>query len=172
MQDTSQLRKVSPPAIVWISQKGCLCHVRCWRLWKPAYFALQILPWICFYRISCPSELHLVIVFSLSFPLFLSSFPPVPTSAFIFLRVWQTEKKFQTVVVLSQQPLLQLSLGRRRRVSHIMVNVLPGSWAWGRASGGTVETWSAEPCSAQLNLSIKKAARTALDFLQKRIIVL
>lgn len=61
---------------------------------------------------------------------------PVPTSAFIFLRVWQTAKKFQTAVVLSQQPLLQLSLGRGRRVSHLMVNVLPGSWAWGRSSGG------------------------------------
>lgn len=121
----------------------------------PAYFPLQIVPWIPFYGISCLRELRLLIVFSLlaSLPLHV---PPVPTSAFIFLRVWQTAKKFQTVVVQSQQPLLQLSLGRRSRVSHLMVNVLPGSWAWGRSSGGTVETWSAEPCSVQLNLPIKK----------------
>lgn len=52
------------------------------------------------------------------------------------LCVWQTAKKFQTVVILSQQPLLQLSLGRMARVSHLIMNALPGSWAWGRFSGG------------------------------------
>lgn len=71
------------------------------------------------------------------------------------LCVWQTAKKFQTVVVLSQQPLLQLSLGRMARVSHLIMNALPGSRAWGRFSGGTVETWSGEVGSIQLNLSMK-----------------
>lgn len=71
------------------------------------------------------------------------------------LCVWQTAQKFQTVVVLSLQPLLLLSLGRMARVSHLIMNVLPGSWAWGRFGGGTVETWSAEAGSVQLNLSVK-----------------
>lgn len=86
--------------------------------------------------------------------------PPLPSPCsyicFHFsLCVWQTAKKFQTVVALSQQPLLQLSLGRMARVSHLIMNALPGSWAWGRFSGGTVETWSGELGSVQLNLSIK-----------------
>lgn len=41
------------------------------------------------------------------------------------------------------------------RVSHLITNALPGSWAWGRFSGGTVETWSGEAGNVQLNLSIK-----------------
>lgn len=69
---------------------------------------------------------------TVSLPLFSSA----PTSAFIFLRVWQTAEKFQIVVIPSQQPLLQLSLGRMARVSHLIMNALPGSWAGGRSSGG------------------------------------
>lgn len=72
-------------------------------------------------------------------PLSLSSpcSPSTPTSAFSFLCVYDKQRrKFQTVVVLSQQPLLQLSLGRMARVSHLITEALPGSWAWGRFSGG------------------------------------
>lgn len=69
--------------------------------------------------------------------------------------VWQTEKKFQAVVILSQSPLLLLSLGRMARVSHLIMNASPGSWAWGRFRGGTVETWSGKAGSVQWNLFIK-----------------
>ena len=140
--------------------------MRCWRLLKPAYFPSQILAWICFYRISCLSELHLGIVFSLlpSLPLL---FPPCSYICFHFSACVTNSKEIPNCgrpkpaappPAFSWQKTLCLAFN-----GECFARLLGlGEIQWGNS--GNLIGWAVPRTVKPL---YKEGARTALELLQK-----